>query len=112
MGDNRVLASLSAVAYAYSRIRHTDDAKRLFDVIDEVARNREIGDGSSASAYLAIGREQRALQHLEIVAEKVRNQEPDQGFFNLMDLRMNITKDPLREDPRFKEVLGRVSTLD
>jgi hypothetical protein len=43
-----------------------------------------------------------------VAAEKVANHEPDAGFFNLMNLKLNITRDPVLEQPEFVEVLSRI----
>lgn len=58
---------------------------------------------------IAVGDLDRALVHLESAAEKAIAHEIDDGFYALMNLRMNFTDDPLlREDLRFVEVLARI----
>jgi hypothetical protein len=37
-----------------------------------------------------------------------RHHEPYEGFWNLMNLRMNITNDPLIKEKRFADVLERI----
>jgi hypothetical protein len=59
-------------------------------------------------AYLAIGDEEEALRRLEAAAEKARNHEPDQGYVQLMNLKMNFLADPRLEEPPFADVLSRI----
>lgn len=100
---------LPELAYSYSRIGQSDEAERLLDEIRARESEIEVGAGTWAVAYLAIGDEQRALEQLEIVAEKARNHEPDQGYLNVMNLKMNYLSDPRLEKPEFVDVLGRIA---
>ena len=68
----------------------------------------DVGVGTWAMAYLALGDEEEALRRLEAAAEKARNHEPDQGYLHLMNLKMNFLADPRIEEPRFREVLSRI----
>jgi TolB-like protein len=108
LGDNRTIAFLPELAYAYSRIGRSDDARRLFEETRALGERGDIGAGSWALAYLAIGDEDEALRYLEALAEKARNHEPDQGYINVMNLKMNFLADPRLEEPRFAEVLSRI----
>ena len=99
---------LPELAYGYSRIGSSADARRVFEEIRTRADESEIGAGAWAVAYLAVGDEPRALEQLEIVAAKARNHEPDQGYINVMNLRMNYMSDPTLEKPEFAAVLGRI----
>ena len=108
LGNNRIITFLPELAYAYSRIGRGDDARRLFDEIRTIGDRADIGVGSWVLAYLAIGDEEEALKRLEALAEKARNHEPDQGYINIMNLKMNFLADPRIEEPRFAEVLSRI----
>jgi TolB-like protein/tetratricopeptide (TPR) repeat protein len=96
-------------AYAYGRLGRADDARRIVTEMQqrETAGTR-FGAGGWAMASLAVGDETRALEWLEMAAAKAAAHEPDEGFFNLMALRANITNDgTLRQRP-FVEVLDRI----
>jgi TolB-like protein len=108
LGDNRPLVFLPELAYAYSRLGRDDDVARLFAEIEARAADTDVGVGTWAMAYLAAGDEDEALRRLEAVTEKVRNHEPDQGYLQLMNLKMNFLADPKLEEPRFAEVLSRI----
>ncbi len=108
LGDNPPIVFLPEMAYAYRRLGRRDEAERLFARIEAAAKDRDIGTGGWALAYLAIGDEKRALEQLEAAAVKVRNHEPDAGYLSLMNLKMNFLDDPLVTTPRFAEVLARI----
>jgi TolB-like protein/tetratricopeptide (TPR) repeat protein len=109
VGANPPLAMLPEMAYGYSRLGRKDDAKRLFDEVKDAAdAGMAIGAGSWAAAYLAIGDEKKALEWLTRVAEKASQHEPDPGFFNAMNLKMNITNSDTLKKPEFVAVLNRL----
>ena len=56
----------------------------------------------------AVAAMSRALQQLELTAEKARNHESDAGYLSVMNLRMNFLNDPLVTPPRFADVLARM----
>lgn len=110
LGDNRALISLFDIAYGYGRIGDSANARRLFDEISAAAENgQDIGAGGWALAHLAVGNVDEALEWLERGAEKASRQEPDVGFYSLMNLKMNYTNDPLLEEPEFVDVRNRLS---
>lgn len=80
LGDNPPVVFLPEMAYAYGRLGRRDDAQRLFARIEAAAKQRDIGTGGWALAYLAVGDEKRALEQLETAAAKVRKHEADAGY--------------------------------
>ncbi|HET8695873.1 MAG TPA: protein kinase [Gammaproteobacteria bacterium] len=108
LGNDPPIAFLADMAYAYGRIGRVDDARRLFERLEAAAKDRDIGTGGWALAYLGIGDQRRALEQLERAAEKARNHEPDTGYLQLMNLRMNYLADPIVGSPQFAEVLARI----
>ena len=108
IGETPAIVFLPELAYAYARIGRSADAARFFAAIEERAAETDVGVGTWAVAYLAVGDEDEALRQLEIAAEKARNHEPDQGYLHLMNLRMNFLADPRLEEPRFAGVLSRI----
>jgi TolB-like protein len=108
LGSEPALVFLPELAYAYSRVGRTDDVARIFAEIEARARTTDVGAGTWAMAYLALGDEDEALRYLEAGATKAANHEPDQGYVQLMNLRMNFLEDPRLEEPRFAEVLSRI----
>jgi tetratricopeptide (TPR) repeat protein len=108
LGVNRPLVYLPELAYAYSRIGRSDDVARLFAEIEARATGADVGVGTWAMAYLAVGDEEESLRYLEAAAEKARKHEPDQGLLALMGLKMNFLADPRLEEPRFAEALSHI----
>jgi TolB-like protein/Tfp pilus assembly protein PilF len=104
LGSNRAVISLVDTAYGYSRIGRSADAARLFAEIQTLAQKQDIGTGGWASAYLGIGDQQKALEQLRLGAERARTKTLDPGFFTLMNIRMNVTRDPVLEQPEFAAV--------
>jgi TolB-like protein len=108
LGENMPVVFLPEVAYAYARLGRADEARRLFARIEEAAKTGNVGDGTWAMGYLAIGDEARALEHLEAVADKARRHEPDQGQIAAMNLKMNFLADPRLQSGALRDVLDRI----
>ena len=64
--------------------------------------------GGWALTHLAVGNLDEALEWLERGAEKASRQEPDAGYYSLMNLRMNYTNDSVLERPEFVDVRNRL----
>ena len=59
-------------------------------------------------AYLAVGKYDEALDWLGTIVEKVENNEPDAGFFNVIGFKNDTHSDPILEEPRFQELFSRM----
>lgn len=100
---------LSMWTYGYGRIGQADDARRLFTEMERLeASGTRFGAGGWAMAALAIGDRERALDWLDAAADKAANHELDEGFFNLMALRTNVTNDDALREREFVDVLNRI----
>jgi TolB-like protein/Flp pilus assembly protein TadD len=108
MGRNRQIVMLPELAYAYSRVGRDEDARRIFDELEQVSGDLDIGTGGWTMAYLAIDAGDRAVEQLERAAEKINDNETDQGFWSLMNVKMNTTADPLLEEPEFVALRNRL----
>jgi TolB-like protein len=108
LGENRPLVYLPELAYCYSRLGQPDEVARV--VAEMRAREHEggFGTGGWALAYLASGDRAAALEQLKLLAAKVRAHEPDEGFLNTLNLKMNFLNDPIRNDPEFAKVLDQI----
>jgi tetratricopeptide (TPR) repeat protein len=96
-------------AYAYSRLGRAEDARRIAAEIEQrEAAGTRFGAGGWAMASLAVGDTDRALEWLEAAAAKAARHELDEGFFNLMALRANVTNDDLLRQRPFVDVLRRI----
>jgi TolB-like protein len=109
LGNHRHIVFLPDLAYCYAQIGRPEDAERVMREIETLGSGVDLGAGTWATAYLAIGDEKQALEQLERVAAKARNHESDQGFLNVMSLRMNHLADPTLEKPEFVDVFSRIT---
>lgn len=96
---------LAQTAYGYWILGLEDDARRIFDQLQQTAENYYVGPGSWAAAYLSIGEYERALEWLERAAN-VR--EPDEGFIILSLLGENALANPILERAEFADVRARL----
>ena len=109
VGSDISPAFLSEWALSYARSGRRADAERLFARMKAAADNGvQPGAGGWAVAYLAIGDEAKALEWLEVGAKKAANHEPDEGYQNLLNLKLNVTNDPRLKKPEFANVLSRI----
>jgi pentatricopeptide repeat protein len=99
---------LPSMAHAYARAGRPADARRLFDRFEHATAGADLGAGAWVEAYLAIGEQEKALESLEVAAQKVARHEPDPHFYGLMSLRMNLLADPVLDRPEFVAVLDRI----
>ena len=108
-GDDPLVVFLPEWAYGYGRAGRPADARRIFAAMQRAEEQGAVlGAGGWAMANLAIGDEARALEELRVAAEKAANHEPDEGFFQLINLKLNITNDPVLRQPEFVEVLDLI----
>ena len=108
-GTERLVVFLVEWAYSYGRLGREADAERIFREIESAANHgRMPGPGGWALAYLAVGDEKRALESLEASAERAARHERDEGFYNLMNLKMNVTNDPRLRQPEFVRVFSEI----
>ena len=108
LGESMPIVYLPEIAYAYARLGRDADARRLFARIEDAGRKADIGDGTWAVAYYAIGDEQKAVERLEAVAAKARRHEIDAGYIPVMNLRMNFLADPRLASGRVRDVLSTI----
>ena len=101
-------ATVSSLAHGYFRAGRRDDAARLFAKLERQAAMGVVGAGSWPLGYLAIGDEQQAYAWLERAVAKIENQQPDEGFFNLMIIKANVAANPVLEQSRFRALRDRI----
>jgi TolB-like protein/DNA-binding winged helix-turn-helix (wHTH) protein/Flp pilus assembly protein TadD len=108
LGQERPRLALAEIAKVYGQLGRAEDARRLFDEIMSAGNLDDLGAGTLAAAYLGVGDTERALASLHAAAEKVRNHEPDAGFWSLMHLVHDVTSHPVLAQPEFVEALSRI----
>jgi hypothetical protein len=84
------------------------DVERIVAEIEQLPEGTEIGRGGWAMVYLARGERAKAIEQLQAALVKIENYDIDEGFWNLMTIRMNVTADPVLEEPEFVELRERL----
>ncbi len=87
----------SRVAYAYSRLGLSEDAQRVFNLVEvRVANGSFISGEIRALSYLAIGEIEKAYNAL--------SEKPKEGITFLKEIKANSLHNPVLEEPRFVEL--------
>jgi TolB-like protein len=108
LAGNRQTVFLPELAYSYSRIGRAADAERIAAEVEQAGSGIEIGSGGRTMIALAVGDRARAVEELEAAIIKIESHQIDEGFFNLMNVRMNPTADPVLEEPEFVALRDRL----
>ena len=91
------------VAYAYSRLGLSEDALRVFNLVEErVANGKFISAEIRALSYLAIGENDKAYDALS------RNLK--EGITPLKEIKANLLNSPVLDEPRFVELRKRIGS--
>jgi len=91
------------LGYAYGASGRTDDARRI---LAKLLENQSRGEGSAyraALVYLGLGESNAALENLEMIIEE------SPAYLWTAFLKPDPLWDPLRSDPRFKDLLARMN---
>jgi serine/threonine-protein kinase len=103
------ITSLPARAYAYGRIGDRANAQRLFDeMTGRVDEGVDFGAGGWAFANLGVGDEEEALAWIRRGVERAARHEIDAGHLTLMNIKMNITDDPVLKQQEFVDLRNRL----
>jgi len=107
LNDTIAAVYLPEMAYVYSRIGRTADVERILARLEALPQV-ESGEGGRVMIALALGDRAAAVAALEAALVKVANHQIDEGFWNLMNVRMNVTGDPVLEESPFVELRSRL----
>jgi serine/threonine-protein kinase len=89
------------LAYAYARAGRTREARRLLAELHQAAQKDEVADTVVATVHLGLGEKEQALDWLE------RGYQAHDWHLTL--LKAEPVFDPLRDEPRFKDLLRRMN---
>ena len=92
---------LAFIGLAYARSGRRADAEKTIAVMKEVAKTRHVRTYWIAGIYASLGDKDRAFAELEQAFK-------DRDFF-LTRASINPDLDPLRDDPRFRDLLKRMN---
>jgi serine/threonine protein kinase len=91
----------AALAHTYGIANRIKDALEILDSLTKLAQQRYIAPYFLAGIYIGIGENDRALEYLEKAYEEKSHW--------LIYLHIDPSMDTLRDDPRFQNLLRRVS---
>jgi TolB-like protein/Flp pilus assembly protein TadD len=92
---------LGLLGQAYIKAGRKEEGLKLLAELNEVARRSYVRPELFAMIYIALGDKSKAIQYLE---DEYQNQDG----FDLEGLKTNPRLDPLRDDPRFKQLVAKV----
>jgi len=95
--------SQAALASAYARMGKTNEARKILRRLQGLPPTQYVSPMSIAAVYCALGDKGRALEWLEKAIE--------QHDASVSDLPSSPSLDPLRDDPRFQNLLRRIGLL-
>jgi len=97
---NRCPGAIGVLVRAYAHAGRRDDALRLLEELKSRKQKGFVPAGAFVNAYLGLGENDRALDWLEQAYEE------RSGV--IMWLKVHPYYDPIRSDPRFANLMGRV----
>lgn len=105
LDDPPTPGNLAFVTYGYGRLGRSEDAQRLFTLLQSETEDDPVNDGIWALAYMGIGEYDQALALLRTLSD--RNLSADSAFFFNWFVT-NILQDPMLDQPEFVEVRSRL----
>ncbi len=92
---------LSSLGHAYAVSGRKDEARKVLDKLTAISKQRYVPAIAFTLVYAGLGDKEQALRFLE----KSYN---DRAGFDLSGIRSDRALDPLRGDPRFKNLVERI----
>ena len=92
---------LVALGYAYGKAQRRDEALRMLEQLDELAKDHYVPPMEFAVIYLGLGDATNAFIWLEKAYEE--------RFLSLITIRVEPAFDHLRSDPRFTDLARRIN---
>jgi TolB-like protein len=96
--------SMVHFGYYYARLNRRADALRILDELEERAEREHVTPGALALVYLGLDQKEKVLELLE--------QDYEARNVALVWLKARWLYDPLRDDPRFQDLLRRMNFPD
>jgi serine/threonine-protein kinase len=100
LGTNRTPAVMGILVRAYAHAGRREEALRLLDELKQRQRSTYVPTAAFVNAYLGLGDNEQALAWLERAYLEQSN--------ILQLIKVHPYFDPLREDPRFKDLVHKV----
>ncbi len=89
-----------SLAYAYAAVGRRDEVRKFLEEIEEKTTRMYVPVYRIAAVHLMLGNKEQALEWLE-------NAYPDDSGW-LIWIKVDPAMDPLRDNPRFRDLVGRM----
>ena len=93
--------TLGLLGQAYAKTGRKEEALKILAELNEVARRDYVRPELFAIIYIGLGDKSKAIQYLEDEYQR-------HDGFDFVGIRVDPRLDPLRDDPRFKQLLAKV----
>ena len=93
--------TLGLLGQAYAKIGRKEEALKILAELNEVARRDYVRPELFAIIYIGLGDKSKAIQYLEDEYQR-------HDGFDFVGIRVDPRLDPLRDHPRFKQLLAKV----
>jgi TolB-like protein/DNA-binding winged helix-turn-helix (wHTH) protein len=94
--------TMAGLAYAYSATGRRNEAEKILRQLQTRSKTDYVSPYMIAAIYAGLRNKDKAFEFLE---KAYKEKSPDVAYFLKADLRI----DPLRSDPRFQDLLGRMN---
>jgi tetratricopeptide (TPR) repeat protein len=98
--NGRVSESIAWLGFAYARAGRSAEARKLLVELEEQSTKNYVSSFDRALLYTGLGEKDRAF---ELLAKAV-----DERLAGVLSLKVNPEFDPLRSDPRFRELVRTI----
>ena len=92
---------LSLVAQAEAKLGQRDDARKILEQLEQLAKRRYVGNYAFALVHIALGEKEKAIEDLEHAYR-------DRVGPDIALLKVDPMLDPLRGDPRFEALVAKI----
>jgi len=104
LGYRASVYAIAQTGFAYQVLGHREDALRIFEKIEALAREYVVTDAAWALAYLAVGDPDKALRSRSRAADQGRAGED----ISAATITFNMLSAPVLEQPAFLELRRRL----
>jgi serine/threonine-protein kinase len=98
--SNRVQLALTSLAHAYALSGNEGEARKILAELEERSKQQFVSSYLLATVHVALGEKRRALELLEDAYK--------QNSIDMVQAKTDPKLDPLRDEPRFQELLKKI----
>jgi serine/threonine-protein kinase len=98
--SNRIQLALTSLAHAYALSGNKVEARKILAELEERSKQQFVSSYLLATVHVALGEKRRALELLEHAYQ--------QNSIDMVQAKMDPKLDPLRDEPRFQELLKKI----